>query len=110
MSQIHIVCCYSPQARQVLEWPLTLAAGATVQQALEWLQAQGHWPTEPPTAWGIWGRRVSASHVLMDGDRLELYRALRVDPKVARRLRFKRQGAKRSGLFAQRRPGAVPGY
>jgi putative ubiquitin-RnfH superfamily antitoxin RatB of RatAB toxin-antitoxin module len=47
---------------------------------------------------------------LQDGDRLEVYRPLRVDPKVARRERFKGQGARTAGLFAKRRPGAKPGY
>jgi sulfur carrier protein len=47
---------------------------------------------------------------LQDGDRLEWLRPLQVDPKVARRERFKRQGAKTAGLFAQRRQGAKAGY
>jgi putative ubiquitin-RnfH superfamily antitoxin RatB of RatAB toxin-antitoxin module len=41
---------------------------------------------------------------------LEILRSLRVDPKVARRERFQRQGAKTAGLFAKRRVGAKPGY
>jgi putative ubiquitin-RnfH superfamily antitoxin RatB of RatAB toxin-antitoxin module len=110
MSTIHVLCCYSPQPRRVLELSLALASGATVQQALVMLQPEWQWPAGQIAAMGVWGRKVKASHVLQDGDRLELYRALRVDPKVARRQRFKRQGAKRSGLFATRRPGAVPGY
>jgi len=110
MALLQIVCCYSPQARQMLELTLTLEAGSTVEQALAKLAAHWQWPEGAITALGIWGRRVPVSQVLKNGDRLELYRALRVDPKVARRQRFKRQGAKRSGLFANRRPGAVPGY
>ena len=110
MAQIHILCCYSPQARQVLEQSLTLDAGATVELALALLQAQWQFSAGDIAACGIWGKKVAIIHVLQEGDRLELYRALRVDPKVARRQRFKRQGAKRSGLFANRRPGAVPGY
>jgi putative ubiquitin-RnfH superfamily antitoxin RatB of RatAB toxin-antitoxin module len=94
----------------VLELTLTLDAGHTVEHALTLLAPHWPWPEAQVTALGIWGRRVALGDVLKDGDRLELYRALRVDPKVARRQRFKRQGAKRSGLFAQRRPGAVPGY
>jgi len=110
MPQIQVLCCYSPKPRQVLELSLHLDAGATVQQALALLAPQWQLPPGQITSWGVWGRRVAASHVLQEGDRLELYRALLVDPKVARRQRFKRQGAKRSGLFATRRPGAVAGY
>ena len=59
---------------------------------------------------GVWGKRVPAQHVLRDGDRLEIYRPLTVDPKVARRERFVRQGAKSAGLFATRRAGGKAGY
>lgn len=52
---------------------------------------------------GVWGKVVTEDHVLRQGDRLELYRPLRVDPKEARRLRFQSQGAKTAGLFAKRR-------
>jgi putative ubiquitin-RnfH superfamily antitoxin RatB of RatAB toxin-antitoxin module len=110
MSHIQVLCCYSPKPRQVLELALTLDAGTTVAQALALLQPQWQWPAGQITALGVWGGRVGEGHVLQSGDRLELYRALLVDPKVARRQRFKGQGAKRSGLFAKRRPGAVPGY
>ena len=40
----------------------------------------------------------------------EFYRALVVDPKVARRERFQKQGARSAGLFARRRAGAKQGY
>jgi hypothetical protein len=39
-------------------------------------------------------------------DRVEIYRPLQVDPKVARRERFASQGARTTGLFARRAPGA----
>ena len=38
------------------------------------------------------------------------YRPLKVDPKVARRQRFKRQGKGRTGLFANRKSGSAAGY
>jgi putative ubiquitin-RnfH superfamily antitoxin RatB of RatAB toxin-antitoxin module len=34
---------------------------------------------------GIYGRRVESAQVLRDGDRVEIYRPLRVDPREARR-------------------------
>jgi putative ubiquitin-RnfH superfamily antitoxin RatB of RatAB toxin-antitoxin module len=48
--------------------------------------------------------------VLRDLDRIEICRALAVDPKVARRERFQKQGSSRAGLFSKRRVGAKPGY
>ncbi|ODN42850.1 RnfH family protein [Piscirickettsia litoralis] len=40
---------------------------------------------------GVWNRHVSLSHCLRDGDRVEVYRPLLIDPKEARRLRAKRK-------------------
>lgn len=38
---------------------------------------------------GIFSKRVNLDHVISDGDRLEIYRPLIIDPKEARRLRYK---------------------
>ena len=40
-----------------------------------------------PAAIGIFGHIVSADEKLRDGDRIELYRPLKIDPKEARRRR-----------------------
>ena len=40
---------------------------------------------------GIFGVPVSRERALRDGDRVEIYRALAVDPKAARRARAKKQ-------------------
>ena len=58
----------------------------------------------------LWGRKAPLDYVLREQDRVELCRPLRVDPKLARRERFTRQGAKSAGLFSKRRPGAKAGY
>jgi len=65
---------------------LELAAGATVADAL---RACGF--THKAGAVGIFGKRVDAGTVLTDGDRIEIYRALRLDPKEARRRRALRK-------------------
>ena len=109
---LSVTLIYSPGPRQVRQWSLALPEGATVAQALEAsgihhefsaLQSEG-------LMLGIWGRKTGLEHRLHDGDRLEIYRALRVEPKIARRERFDSQGAKRAGLFARSRPGAKAGY
>ncbi len=60
---------------------LELEPGATVRTAL---LAAGL-PLEQPV--GVFGRRVALDHRLADGDRVEVYRPLRTDPKEARRRR-----------------------
>lgn len=109
---INVTVVYSAQAREVLELPLRLRPDCTVLQAL---QTSGLLVQRPELdlatmSLGIWGRKVALTHPLRDQDRLEIYRPLRVDPKVARRERFVRQGARTAGLFTKKRPGAKAGY
>jgi putative ubiquitin-RnfH superfamily antitoxin RatB of RatAB toxin-antitoxin module len=103
---------YSPKARVVQQWELALELGATLGDVLQLCAVLVPLSTAQIDAleWGVWGRKVAPNHVLRDGDRVELYRALLVDPKVARRARFVRQGAKTAGLFSKRRAGAKAGY
>lgn len=110
--QIEITVAFSPSARVVHEIPLRLPLGATVAQALEQSGLQKLFPAldwQAVTV-GIWGRKVAMDQPLRENDRVEMYRPLRVDPKVARRERFAKQGARTTGLFARQRPGAKTGY
>ncbi|WP_313073942.1 RnfH family protein [Melaminivora sp.] len=93
---------------EVREWTLQLPRGATVADALQACALDA--AERASLEFGIWTRAVPLSQPLADGDRVEGCRPLRVDPKLARRQRFARQGARTAGLFAQRRPGAKPGY
>jgi uncharacterized protein len=108
---LQITVVYSPAPRLLHEIALTLPAGSRVSDALAAcaLDARFAEALREPLV-GVWSKRVALSHVLETEDRVEIYRPLRVDPKVARRERFKKQGAKSAGLFAQRRPGAKAGY
>ncbi len=113
---IQISLCYSPAPRQLLERALQLPAGSSLAQALAAVPADWQFPAD--ARYGVWNKTLKNEagavphYILQDGDRLEIYRALRVDPMTARRERFKSQGARArsAGLFAQRRPGAKPGY
>lgn len=108
--QIEVVVAYATAPRRVREITLRLTPGSTVAQALA---ASGLATLHPELAQapvGVWGRKAAPEQSLRDQDRVEVYRALRVDPKVARRERFARQGARTAGLFAQRRAGAKAGY
>lgn len=114
MAALHITLAYSAIAGQVQELELELQTGATVHDALcaaGGLQALGFMhETCPSPMMGIWGKLTKSEQKLVDGDRLELYRPLTVDPKIARRERFARQGARGAGLFKRQRPGAKAGY
>lgn len=109
---ICVTVIYSDAPRQTREWPLTVVIGCNVQHAVL-RSGVLHEFTElhlDALVVGIWGKRCTLHRRLQDQDRIEIYRPLRVDPKVARRERFTRQGAKRAGLFATKRAGAKAGY
>ena len=93
----------------VAEQDLRLPAGACVQDALVAAGMTAPETAEGPDV-GIWGRAAALNTPLRAGDRIELYRPLRVDPKIARRERFRRQGARATGLFAKQRAGGKSGY
>ena len=115
MAELQLTVCISPEAGVVHEVPLQLPAGSTVQQALTAAATALPQLAEviagaAPAMVGIWGKTARPEQLLKTGDRLEIYRPLTVDPKVARRERFARQGARSSGLFKRQRPGSKAGY
>jgi putative ubiquitin-RnfH superfamily antitoxin RatB of RatAB toxin-antitoxin module len=107
VAAIRVTVLYSPGPRDVREWSVTLPSSATVSQALHASGIQREFPDidlRAVTA-GIWGRKCSLQSSLRGGDRVEVYRDLRVDPKVARRERFRKQGIRSAGLFARKKGG-----
>ncbi|MBS3998270.1 MAG: RnfH family protein [Hydrogenophaga sp.] len=107
---LHITLVYASAPRTVHEDRITVPAGSSARDALERAGWLVRFPEIPSNTLGIWGRVSSPQTGLRDGDRLEVYRPLRVDPKVARRERFVGQGARGAGLFNRRRPGSKAGY
>ncbi len=110
-----ITVMYSPAPRVVHERVLQLIAGVTVMQALQQSGLLADCPEvdlSQPEVFTvcIWGKKTNPDQALRDLDRIEICRALTVDPKVARRERFQKQGSNRAGLFSKRRAGAKPGY
>lgn len=70
---------------------LRLAEGSILQEAVDASGlCQRHALDASTLKVGIWGRAQPLQTLLRDQDRVELYRPLLVDPKEARRLRYKR--------------------
>ena len=107
---VTVVLCIAP--RQTQEWTIQLQRGATVADALHHSGALAAWASTSTveSQVGIWGRTADLGAAVRHLDRVEIYRPLLVDPKVARRERFARQGARSTGLFARKRPGSKAGY
>lgn len=95
---VRVTLTWSPGPREVREVQMELPQGSTVADAM----AAGGIALEGMTP-GVWGRKAAITQVLRDRDRVELYRPLEVDPKVARRERFRSQGTRVAGLFARKK-------
>jgi putative ubiquitin-RnfH superfamily antitoxin RatB of RatAB toxin-antitoxin module len=82
---------YGDSARQYL-WRVALPAEATIAEAIEAARRQAPeldvpWDSAPV---GIFGEARSRADLPADGDRIELYRPLRDDPKARRRARARK--------------------
>jgi putative ubiquitin-RnfH superfamily antitoxin RatB of RatAB toxin-antitoxin module len=86
MPELRVSVVYAESSRQWVR-ELSLAPGATVADAV---RCAGLLPAERDVRFGIFGRMVDAATLLRDGDRVEIYRPLKVDPKEARRNRAKK--------------------
>jgi uncharacterized protein len=89
---VRVEIAYSAAARQIDVVTRDMPPLSTVRDALV---ASGllesHGLTLDAVTCGVWGRRCDVARALREGDRVEIYRGLTVDPKEARRLRYKGQ-------------------
>jgi putative ubiquitin-RnfH superfamily antitoxin RatB of RatAB toxin-antitoxin module len=92
---LRVNVAYSPRAGVVDEVSVVLELGATVADALSasGLQSRHGALSLETASIGVWGALCRRGDLLRDRDRVEVYRPLLVDPKEARRLRYRRQGA-----------------
>jgi len=79
---------YATADKQVVR-DLAVSTGTCVRDAVSASGLLERFPEirPPETAVGIFGRRVGWDDPVADGDRVEIYRPLRIDPKEARRRR-----------------------
>ena len=75
---------------------LELPEGATVGDAIARADVAGRFPELADAQTGLWGRPVPATHVLREGDRVELYRPVSADAKSMRRERAALRPSRRS--------------
>jgi uncharacterized protein len=89
------VVCDTPQG--IRECLLELPARANIAEALEAARlVLGEAADWDSATTGIYGRVYARHHVPADGDRIELYRALQVDPRSSRRARAAKTPAARA--------------
>jgi putative ubiquitin-RnfH superfamily antitoxin RatB of RatAB toxin-antitoxin module len=83
---------FAQPGRQILR-RVSLPAGSTVSDAVRASGLLGEFPEIDPTRLGIYGKPVASSVRLHDGDRVEIYRPLKADPKELRLARARRRNA-----------------
>lgn len=86
---------------------LELPPGATVAQAIEASGLAGRFPDEAIETCevGIWGRIVDRNRALGDGDRVEIYRPLLIDPRETRRRLAELGQSMGAGAGGKKTPG-----
>ncbi len=79
-----------PQRQESRE--IDIDEGASVSDVIRISKLAQAFPEQDLAAMqaGVWGRPVERDQLVRDGDRVELYRPLLVDPKEARRLKVGR--------------------
>jgi len=95
---LEVAVAYSPAPESVDLVHLQLPSGSTVADALRasgLLERHGLLLTDELVC-GVWAKIHPLEHRLRDGDRVEVYRPLRVDPKEARRQRYRKEGNRRA--------------
>ncbi len=97
---IHVEVAYARPNRQRLV-KLRVPAGTTVREAARLSGIRGEFPEIDldVNKLGVFGRKVPGSTPVNEGDRVEIYRPLRADPKEVRRRRAaqgKTMGRKRA--------------
>ena len=66
--------------------------GTTVGEALEKSLIHEYVPHLKIEKFGVWNKLAKPDQVLRDGDRIEIYRPLKVDPKARRRKQAEKAG------------------
>lgn len=102
---LRVEVLYAAGPQQADAVTLDLPAGATLADALAASGLAARHPdlaAQPMAEWrvGVWGRAGTLEQPLRDGDRVECYRPLTVDPKEARRQRYHLHRARRAGSGA----------
>lgn len=89
-SMLHVEVAFALPERQWIIG-LEVPAGTSARQAVDLAMRDPSFPrlpaeTSPDTDLGIFGKRLSDPdhRVLREGDRVEIYRPLQLDPKMAR--------------------------
>ncbi|UZP74208.1 RnfH family protein [Candidatus Paraluminiphilus aquimaris] len=95
---ITVEVAYALPEKQRIE-RLSVATGTSALQAVEQANLGRFFDELPDTSamkLGIFGKAIPPTHELQDGERIEIYRDLLIDPKAVRRARAEKAKAERA--------------
>ncbi|MHA7815328.1 MAG: RnfH family protein [Pseudohaliea sp.] len=95
---IPVEVAYALPERQLIV-PLEVTAGTTALEAAQQSGIEQEFPglvIDAGTSLGIFGQAVPPQQALNPGDRVEIYRPLKADPKAARKARAEKAKARRA--------------
>jgi putative ubiquitin-RnfH superfamily antitoxin RatB of RatAB toxin-antitoxin module len=86
MSEFEVEVVFALPLKQSLQIVL-VEAGTTVADVIAKSELSVAFPDHnlAEMATGLWGREVELNQVVKEGDRIEIYRPLKLDPREARR-------------------------
>lgn len=90
---IEVELAYASANQQVL-LKLSVETGTTIKALIEQSGILSRFPElvdSGPWQVGIFSQRTNLAHIVQAGDRIEVYRPLKIDPKAIRRLRARNQ-------------------
>lgn len=91
MASIHAELVYVPESHSPIHMRLMLPEGITVAGAIHHSGLLQRHPEVETLPTGIFGTPVPLTQVVKEGDRIEIYRLLLIDPKEKRRLRARQK-------------------
>jgi putative ubiquitin-RnfH superfamily antitoxin RatB of RatAB toxin-antitoxin module len=95
---INVEVAYALPDKQRIE-KLSVAQGTTALEAVQQANMGRFFDDLPDLTTaklGVFGKAVPATHALSEGERVEIYRELLVDPKAVRRARAEKAKAERA--------------
>lgn len=84
---VNVELVYIPEHRPPFQVTLQLEEGATVADALRKADIEALYPEVAHFPVGVFAKEVTRETLLKPGDRIEVYRPLKMDPKEKRRHR-----------------------
>lgn len=97
---IKIEVVYALPEQQII-LPMSILAGSSILDAIKQSGLFTNIPDDLPV--GVFGIQKNLSYILQDGERVEIYRPLLIDPKQARLARVKRDRKEKQLQRAKRK-------